>query len=293
VSVVDMEAGIPPREWTEIRGNGGARRYYVLEPELGQVWRRGSETIAEALERIREQKRSAPEEPARPKPKGRKPDPTPRVDGPKKKEKPRPTTKQLAQAVEVPLGLIPALVYLRTGCGYCRDEMNRRRAGAAQDLANMAATNPLARRALEAVYAVVSGVSGTENIGRFIGIPLIHHAAPEPIFEAVAPLLAMPPRPVRSPHVHEPPGAPAGVGGRPPSEADFMRWLAARRGARTNDPPYSATGAHRHPPMSDEQVAHLQEVKRREAARAQDPQAPPLANGAEAAGSPLPEADEV
>ena len=283
--------------WIQLRGYAGRARYRYMDPELGQVWRRGEETVAEALARVRVQKRATADEPEPPKPKGRRRDPKPRIDpqAPPKTEKPRPTTKQLAQAVEVPLGLIPALVYLRTGCGYCRDEMNRRRAGAAQDLANMAVTNPLARRALEAVYAVVSGVSGTENIGRFVGVPLIHHVAPAPVFEAVAPLLAMPPRtPPQDRHVHATsPGASAGVGGRPPSEADFMRWLAARRGARTNDPPYSATGAHRQPPMSDEQLQHLQELRRRENARANDPAAPPLANGADAAGSPLPEPDEV
>lgn len=277
----------PIEEWRTSKPNakGNTYEYVVLKGAGGGVLRRqGDETPDQARIRhavLQETKRrkqrdgALPPKKERPKGKGREPDKPPVT--PKAKQsapkRDKPTPAQLAAAAELPLEVLGTFIgHSMLGCSYCAASMRAAAGPAARDLANT--TNPYLLRLLEWWQGVLSVAMKGGGFTQFVGVPLIHHAAPDPMYQFVAPFMGMPARPssgARGGHVHQPPpptapppgmmpvdpvsaGAgrvPPSAAGPPPTAEDMMREQAART-------------------ADEARIAALNELAAREQARARE-----------------------
>jgi hypothetical protein len=142
-----------------------------------------------------------------PKPSERPPDPKPRNRPPKRKR--RPSTPELEKVLAELLVLpaIPARAALH--CDYCMMHFLTEGPKAAHELAVLADDNPALRSLLERVHGAMTAVGWASVIGLYLGKPVLHHLAPEPMLTAVGPVLSIPPRPEREPHRHGRPHPPA------------------------------------------------------------------------------------
>lgn len=136
---------------------------------------------------------------------------------PKGKKKQGPTTAQLADTLAELLVLpaIPAKMVL--GCEFCRDHFLEEGPKAAAEIAAMSEGSEPLRKFLERIHEGLTMLTWGSVLTAYIGKPLLHHAAPEPILEGVGPVMGVPTtRPERPdlsglfgmPHTHGTNGTP-------------------------------------------------------------------------------------
>lgn len=222
-----------PAGWS-VAKNG--RQFIPNAGRNGPNWRVGDETIEQARERdLAKQAKLGGK---------KKPDRKPKVKPQSKPKADKPTVEQLAAALEIPLALPVVYVRLATGCDYCANSMRESAPAAARDVAMMAEKNEPLRRLLEWWHAMVTVGVGSQGIAMYAGIPVLHHMAPDPVYNAAGPLLGMPPRepqPGQNGHQHhQPEPAPAGPAPGPRPAPVGMRPRVV------NTPPYAATTQAQH-----------------------------------------------
>lgn len=202
------ESETPIEEWLTSKPNakGQTYEYVVLKgPGGGIIRRQGAESAQDArlrravqTEAKRAQQRGEASTPGpgpgRPKGKGREPDKPPRPEPPKPPDlKPTPTQAQLAAAAELPFAIAGAFIgRSMLGCEYCSQAMKANAGLAAADLAK--SKNPYVRQLLVWWHGLMYMGAGREGLALFVGVPVIHHLAPQPMYEFVAPFMGMPPR---------------------------------------------------------------------------------------------------
>jgi len=236
----DTVAETPIEEWRQSNPDkrGRTYEYIVLKgPGGGLIRRQGAETpdearvrhaVAQEAKRRTQRDQAAPPKQEGPKPKGRKPDrpPTPRatpdVNTPAKG---KPSQAQLAAAAELPFAVLGAFIGRGVlGCDYCAMTMQANAGRAAADVAK--SKNPYIVNLLVWWHGLMAGAAGAEGLALFAGVPVIHHMAPQPMYEFVAPFMGMPARqqtPKSAPHTHgatPPPAGPPAGGGTPTGTAN-------------------------------------------------------------------------
>lgn len=147
-----------------------------------------------------------------------KPDPAPKPHrGPRRSK--GPTDEQLAgllsKAAVAPA--IPMALYVH--CDFCANHFATNGPKAAAELVEMSHEFPELREILEGLYGSWRRYAWAGVIAGYLGVPVLHHLTPRPLYSAVAPFVGMPPRGSRTngvpPHAHP---APAGVAADPRDE---------------------------------------------------------------------------
>lgn len=147
----------------------------------------------------------------------------PRSDPPPSRSKRRAKARKAPRAeLESMLGemlslpAIPATMVLH--CGYCAQHFATEGPNAAKQVVELAQHNPALLRALERMHEAWTAITWGTVLATYIGKPLLHHVAPEPILAQVGPVLGVPPRPPKPDrHRHQEPHA---ADAPAPAEAD-------------------------------------------------------------------------
>jgi hypothetical protein len=177
--------GAAPQEW--LTNSGG--KEYLRRPDgrQGVIHRQGLETVQEALARFKQQQEDLSAGGGKP-----RPDRKPRTKPPRQPSKP--TARELERFLEELLAMpaIPAQMVL--GCNYCATHFATEAPKAAKQLVELSAKNPGLRRVLERWYAAWTSISYGAILMAYVGKPMLHHLAPEPMLAGVGPFLGVPPR---------------------------------------------------------------------------------------------------
>jgi hypothetical protein len=127
----------------------------------------------------------------------RRPDKAPRPSGRKAAGTPGPTDAEL-QAMLAELLAMPALpAAMILKCSYCAQHFATSADPTARELITLAKTNAGLHAFLTRLYGAWSSISYGAIIAMYVGKPLLHHAAPEPILAAAGPVFGVPPRPTQ------------------------------------------------------------------------------------------------
>jgi hypothetical protein len=123
----------------------------------------------------------------------RRPDAAPRPSG-KKSAKPGPTEAELTGMLEELLAMpaIPAAMILK--CSYCAQHFATSAGPTARELVGLAKQNAGLHAFLVRMYTAWSSLSYGAIIAMYVGKPMLHHLAPEPILASAGPFLGVPPR---------------------------------------------------------------------------------------------------
>jgi hypothetical protein len=133
-------------------------------------------------------------------------EPAKRDPTPKAKRRTR-THKATTAELEVILGelltlpAIPARALLE--CEFCMMHFIVEGPKAAHELALLSENNPALRSLLVRLHAGWTAITWGAVLAAYVGKPLLHHAAPQGVLEAVGPVMGIPPRDGMI--VHEPP----------------------------------------------------------------------------------------
>ena len=144
----------------------------------------------------------------------RKPDPTPgggrrRTRAQKVEISDDDLTGTFAMIASAPA--IPMAAWVH--CDYCALHFAVQAPKAAQQLVVLSQENPALRKVMVAVHTYLSELAWAGILGMYLGVPVMHHLAPDRVYNVAAPVLKMPPRG----HTHAPnaPGATPGGDGTP------------------------------------------------------------------------------
>jgi hypothetical protein len=139
----------------------------------------------------------------------RRPDQAPRPSGRKAAGTPGPSDSEL-QAMLAELLAMPALpAAMVLKCSYCAQHFATSADPTARELMTLAKTNAGLHAFLIRLYTAWSSISYGAIIAMYVGKPLLHHAAPEPMLAAAGPVFGVPPRPsTMDPHPHQHHAAP-------------------------------------------------------------------------------------
>lgn len=195
-----------------------ARMTGMSQSYLSKLFPDLSELRGDRSEQPPEQMR-IPVDEAPPPPK--RPDPPPRVHKPKgNPRRPGPTDEQLEAMVRkiAKTPAIPAGLWLH--CDYCANHFNESAGPLAAELVARSHEDQDLRDILVWLYTGWAKYAWAGMFIAWLGVPLLHHLAPGPVYQVAAPLMGMPPR-EQPRHVHRmPPAPPAPVYQEPPSNGE-------------------------------------------------------------------------
>jgi hypothetical protein len=187
--------GLTAPEVTETRQDPEFVTYRVNERGAGKprkVYLQDGETSDDAIARDKRERptiaggRKGRRRPDKaPRPRGRKPAAT----GPTDAE----LASMLAELLAMPA--LPAAMILK--CSYCAQHFATSADPTARELITLAKSNVGLHAFLTRLYTAWSSISYGAVIAMYVGKPLLHHAAPEPILAAAGPVFGVPPRPDR------------------------------------------------------------------------------------------------
>lgn len=121
--------------------------------------------------------------------------------------------RKLAKLPAIPMRLV-------VHCGYCADHFQHTAPIVAAELVDQARDDQDLHGMLVWMHSNWRRMAWAGTLGMWAGVPLLHHVAPRPVYEAVAPLAGMPPKPGGS-HRHGPTPESSAMSGTPPVMPDL------------------------------------------------------------------------
>ncbi len=131
-----------------------------------------------------------------------RPDPQPRVRRGAPRRSKRPSDEQLESMVRkvAVAPAIPAMLWLH--CNYCAAHFQASAGPLAAELVEVSHDDKDLREILEWAYSSWRKYAWAGMLASWLGVPLLHHAAPTPIYNLAGPLMGMPPR-AQHTHTHQ------------------------------------------------------------------------------------------